>query len=500
MERCYLAIDLKSFYASVECVERGLDPLDTNLVVADLSRTEKTICLAVTPSLKTYGIPGRARLFEVVQKVREINAQRLYRAPGKCFSGKSHSDRELKADSSLELDYLVAPPRMAHYMEYSTRIYGIYLRYAAPEDIHVYSIDEIFMDATDYLRTTGLSAREFAMTIILDVLHQTGITATAGIGSNLYLAKIAMDIEAKHIPPDENGVRIAELTERSYREKLWSHRPLTDFWRVGPGIAKKLEENDLLTMGDVARCSLGKATEVQNADFLYRLFGVNAELLIDHAWGWEPCTIAHIRAYKPENHSLNTGQVLQEPYDFAKGRVVVREMSEMLALDLLDKGLVCDQVGLTVGYGTESLRLGTYQGEVKRDHYGRAVPKHGHGTERLGRFTSSARLITEAILKIYDRAVDPALLLRRLTLAAENVIPEGDVPAQEAEQLSLFADSEEDSARSVQEEALDRERRRQETVLHIKKKYGKNAILKGTNFEDGATARERNRQIGGHKA
>jgi DNA polymerase V len=504
--KIYIAIDLKSFYASVECVERGLDPMTTNLVVADASRTEKTICLAVSPSLKAHGIPGRARLFEVVQRVQEVNAKRRRNAPGCRLTGSSYCDTELKNSPELAVDYIVAPPQMAHYMEFSTRIYNIYLKYVAPEDIHVYSVDEVFIDVTDYLKTYRLSARELAMKMILDVLHTTGITATAGIGTNLYLCKVAMDIEAKHIQPDENGVRIAELDEMSYRRSLWAHRPLTDFWRVGKGYAKKLEEHGLYTMGDVARCSVGKLGEYYNEELLYKLFGVNAELLIDHAWGWEPCTIADIKAYKPATNSICSGQVLQCPYTYDKAKLVVREMTDLLALDLVDKGLVTDQIVLTIGYDVENLQnqaiRSHYHGDVTYDRYGRAVPKHAHGTANLDGHTSSAKLIMTAVLSLFERIADERLLVRRVTITANHVIAEGDAEAPKAaEQLELFVDYEALQAKRDAEEAeLNRERRRQEAVLKIKRKFGKNAILKGMNFEEGATAQSRNRQIGGHKA
>ena len=504
--RTYLAIDLKSFYASVECIERGLDPLKTNLVVADASRTEKTICLAVSPALKELGIPGRPRLFEVVQKVKEANAVRLSRVPGRTFTGSSVDAVELKSSPSISIDYITAKPRMAHYMEYSTRIYGVYMKYVAPEDIHVYSIDEVFMDVTDYLRTTGLSARDFARRIIQDVLQTTGITATAGIGTNLYLCKIAMDIWAKHVPADKDGVRIAELDEMSYRRLLWEHRPLTDFWRVGRGYAKKLEQYGLFTMGDIARCSLGEPNEFYNEDLLYRLFGVNAELLIDHAWGWEPCTIRDIKAYKPESNSISSGQVLQSPYDFDKAKMIVREMADALALDLVDKGLVTDQMVLTVGYDIENLsdpqRQRAYTGLVTTDHYGRKLPKHAHGTANLKGPSSSSKLITDAVLELYDRIVDKKLLVRRIYVVAGRVMDESAVPdGPEFEQLDLFTDYE--AAQADQEEetrSLQRERKMQETLLDIKRKYGKNAISKGTSYQEGATGLERNRQIGGHKA
>jgi DNA polymerase V len=505
-QKFYIAIDLKSFYASVECVERGLDPLTTNLVVADPTRTEKTICLAVSPSLKSYGIPGRARLFEVVEKVKQVNAKRKWSAPRHELVGSSYDDTQLKSHPELAVDYIVAPPQMARYMEVSTQVYQVYLKYIAPEDIHVYSVDEVFMDVTNYLDTYRLTPRELAMKMILDVLDTTGITATAGIGANLYLCKIAMDIEAKHIPPDENGVRIAELDEMSYRKSLWSHRPITDFWRVGKGYAKKLEAQGLYTMGDVARCSVGKPTEYYNEDLLYRLFGVNAELLIDHAWGWEPCTIADIKAYKPATNSLSTGQVLQCPYDFSKTKLIVREMTELLVLDLVDKGLVTDQIVLTIGYDIENLtdpqRRTRYKGPVTTDHYGRQVPKHAHGTANLGKHTSSTKQIMAAAMELFDRIVDPDLLTRRVTVVANHVVERSSAPKNESmEQLDLFTDYAALAAQREEEAAaLERERRMQEAMLTIQKKYGKNAILKGMNLEKGATTIERNGQIGGHKA
>lgn len=504
--RTYVAIDLKSFYASVECIERGLDPMTTNLVVADESRTEKTICLAVSPSLKSYGIPGRPRLFEVIQKIRAVNIRRQSNTLERTFTGASYNYTDLTAHPELAVDYIVAPPRMAKYMEVSTQIYNIYLKYIAPEDIHVYSIDEVFMDVTSYLNTYELTAKDLTMRIILDVLKSTGITATAGIGSNLYLCKIAMDIEAKHISPDENGVRIAMLDEMDYRKKLWSHRPLTDFWRVGPGYAKKLEEHGLYTMGDIARCSIGKPDDFYNEDLLYKLFGINAELLIDHAWGWESCTIADIKTYKPESNSAGLGQVLKYPYSFEKARLVVREMIDMLSLNLVDHRMVADQLTLTVGYDKENLsdekRRKQYKGEVTSDRYGRNIPKHAHGTIHLERYTSSARLMTEAILRLYDCITDSNLLIRRLNITANHVVEEQSVSKKDHwKQLDLFTDYEAQALKEAKEQkALDREKRMQEAILSIKKKYGKNAVLKGLNFEEGATARERNNQIGGHKA
>ncbi len=500
-ERTYLAIDLKSFYASVECRERGLDPLDTNLVVADESRTDKTICLAVTPSLKSYGISGRGRLFEVKQRVKEANAGRQHDAPGRRLEGSSHFFSQLQANPSLAIDFIIAPPRMAYYMEYSTRIYQVYMKYVAPEDIVVYSIDEVFLDVTDYLSAYRLSPRDLAMKIILDVLETTGITATAGIGTNLFLCKVAMDIVAKHIPADKNGVRIAELDELRFRRELWTHQPLTDFWRVGRGYAKKLEHNGMFTMGDVARCS------VTNEELLYKLFGKNAELLIDHAWGWEPCTIAAIKAYRPGTNSLGSGQVLHRPYEAEKARLVLREMADALALDLVEKGLVTDQLVITVGYDIENLtdpaRRKAYHGQIVTDSYGRQLPKHAHGTQSLEKYTSSTRVILEAASRLFDRIVKPELLIRRLNLTANHVIQEAAVPKPEEkyEQLDLFVDYAAREAEEKQEAArLEREKRMQQAVLSIRKKFGKNAILKGMNLEEGATARDRNEQIGGHKA
>lgn len=504
--RIYAAIDLKSFYASCECIERELDPMRTNLVVADASRTEKTICLAVSPSLKRYGIPGRARLFEVVQKLQEINSLRKEKAPGRKFTGKSWDADELDADPALEIGYIIAPPRMSHYMEHSTKIYETYLKYVAPEDIHVYSIDEVFMDITPYLKTSGLSPRAFVRRMIQDVLQTTGITAAAGIGTNLYLCKVAMDIVAKHVDADEYGVRIAELDELSYRRILWNHRPLTDFWRVGRGYARKLERNGLFTMGDIARCSLGGPNDYHNEDLLYKLFGVNAELLIDHAWGWEPCTIADIKSYKPSTNSISSGQVLQCPYTWEKAKLIVREMTDLLVLDLVDKGLVTDQMVLTIGYDIENLTdpeiNKAYKGPVVTDHYGRRIPKHGHGTANLPRLTSSTAQIMDAVMALYDRVADPKLLVRRINLTAAHVAAEDTaVQTQEFDQLDLFTDVDaERRMREAEDAALAREKRRQKAVLTIKKKYGKNAIIKGMNLEEGATAMDRNRQIGGHKA
>lgn len=499
-ERIYAAIDLKSFYASAECVERGLDPLTTNLLVADPSRTEKTICLAVSPSLKSYGISGRARLFEAVEQIKQANALRREKAPGKKFTGASWDAKELAENPSLAIDYITAPPQMAHYMEHSAKIYEVYLKYVAPEDIHVYSIDEVFMEITPYLRASGLTAYQFVRKIIQDVLTESGITATAGIGTNLYLCKIAMDIVAKHTQADEYGVRIAQLDEMSYRRLLWDHRPLTDFWRVGRGYARKLERNGLYTMGDIARCSLGGANKFYNEDLLYKLFGINAQLLIDHAWGWEPCTIADIKAYRPSTNSISSGQVLQCPYTWEKAKLITREMTDLLSLDLVEKGLVTDQLVLTVGYDVENLSnpdiAKQYRGDIVTDHYGRKVPKHGHGTANLPMYTSSTRMITEAMMELYDRVTDPALLVRRITIAACRVLPESSQKAG-FEQLDLFSNPEQEQKKQA---LLEKEKRRQKAVIGIKRKYGKNAILKGMNFQEGATTRERNGQVGGHKA
>ena len=490
----YVAIDLKSFYASVECIERGLDPLTTNLVVADLSRTEKTICLAVSPALKAYGIPGRPRLFEVVEKVKQLNS-------GKRGEKFSTSGIELANDPALQVGYITATPRMALYIEYSTRIYDVYLKYVAPEDIHVYSIDEVFIDATPYLKLYQLTPHEFAMRMIQDVLRETGITATAGIGTNLYLAKIAMDIVAKHIPADKDGVRIAELDEMSYRQQLWDHRPLTDFWRVGRGYAKKLEAMGLYTMGDIARCSLGRSTDYYNEELLYKAFGVNAELLVDHAWGWEPCPMSAVKAYKPSTNSLGAGQVLQYPYTWEKARLVMREMADSLSLELAGKGLVTDQIVIDVGYDMDSLKGGGYKGPVVKDPYGRKIPKAAHGSQNLLRETASTKLIVATAMELFDRITDNALLVRRLNIAAAHVVEKpAAAPKEEFEQLDLFTSPAKTKEREEAARALEKEGRIQEAILGIQGKFGKNALLKGYNLLDGATARDRNKQIGGHKA
>lgn len=508
MNKCktYIAIDLKSFYASVECRERSRDPLTTNLVVADPSRTEKTICLAVSPSLKKYGLSGRARLFEVIQKVNAANNIRKLKAPNHVFSGSSDDSTELQKNPSLKIDYIIAPPRMARYMEYSTKIYNIYLKYIAPEDIHIYSIDEVFIDVTHYLSTYNMTARELAMTMIQDILDTTGITATAGIGTNMYLCKIAMDIVAKHIEPDKNGVRIAELDEMSYRRLLWNHKPLTDFWRVGRGYSKKLEKIGLYTMGDIARCSIGKPTDYYNEELLYKLFGINAELLIDHAWGYEPCTMEDVKTYKPETNSISSGQVLHCPYEFDKARLVVQEMTDLMVLDLVDKGLVTNQIVLTIGYDIENItdknRSQSYKGTVTTNYYGKKVPKPAHGTTNLPKQTSSTTLITNAVMELYDKIVNKKLLIRRINIVANKLVDEHSVKnANKYEQLDLFTDYEILKKQREKENAeSEREKRMQNTILDIKKKFGKNAILKGMNLQEGATAKDRNNQIGGHKA
>lgn len=547
MNKTYISIDLKSFYASVECMERGLDPLNTNLVVADASRTQKTICLAVSPSLKAYGIPGRARLFEVDQKVKEANARRQTRATKNILDGKSVFATELNENPNLAIDYIAAKPRMALYMSKSTQIYEVYLRYIAPEDIYAYSVDEVFIDASGYLKTYGLNAHDFARLLVREVFKETGITATAGIGPNLYLCKIAMDIGAKHIEADADGVRIAELDEYSYRRLLWDHRPITDFWRVGRGYAKKLAKKSIFTMGDIARCSLGTSSDYYNEDLLYKMFGVNAELLIDHAWGYEPCTLAEVKSYRPQRKSLVSGQVLQNAYTYDKTRIVVREMMELLALDLVDKGLLTNQIVLTIGYDIENLsdpeRRKAYKGEITVDGYGREIPKHAHGTGNLPFSTASTKLTTDCVLEVFDRVVDESLLTRRISITANNLVLESEYKREsegvraEPEQLSMFdmlaggcapqetepAYSKDNSSYSQlgeekprdsvvaestsgsagndkSEDALEKEKQVQEAMLKIKKRFGKNAILKGTNLQEGATAKERNAQIGGHKA
>lgn len=497
MQEYYIAIDLKSFYASVECIERGLDPLTTNLVVADPSRTEKTICLAVSPSLKSYGVPGRPRLFEVVSEINRVNATRRWYAPGKKFIGATYDNRLLLENCGYSVDYIVAPPRMALYIDYSTRIYQIYLKYFSPDDIHVYSIDEVFIDVTHYLKSYKKTARDLAETVLNDLLSSTGITATVGIGTNMYLAKVAMDIVAKRMKPNEHGVRIAELDEMNYRRILWEHRPLTDFWRVGRGYAKKLESHGIFTMGDVALISL------TNEDLLYKLFGINAELLIDHAWGYECCKIADIKAYKPVSKSLNSGQVLQSPYSYSSARIVIQEMCDKLVLDMVEKGIATNQIVITVGYDIESLSSPeiSYSGEITVDHYGRAVPKHAHGTENFKNHTSSTDEITKAALKLYDRIINKQLLIRRINISVNNLIKESERKENKVEQLDFFTDYSKASAEEkAAKESYAREKQKQNAMISIRKKYGGNAILRGISFEEGATAIERNTQIGGHKA
>lgn len=492
--KIYVAIDLKSFYASVECKERGLDPITTNLVVADSSRTEKTICLAVSPALKSYGIPGRARLFEVVQKVKEINVYRKRKATNRTFTGSSYSDIELKKNKNLELSYIIAPPRMAYYMKYSSKIYNIYLKYFSSDDIYVYSIDEVFIDVTHYLKTYNMRAKELVTKVIQDVYQTTGITATAGIGTNLYLCKIAMDIVAKHVKPDENGVRIAGLDEMAYRKLLWGHRPLTDFWRVGKGYTKKIEEHGMYTMGDVARMS------VKNEDLLYKLFGVNAELLIDHAWGWESVTIESIKAYRPATNSICSGQVLHCPYNYENTKLIVKEMTELLALDLVERGLVTNQIVLEVGYDVDNLKnqaiSSLYNGEITTDKYGRKVPKHAHGTINIDHQTASSKVLTEHIMELYKQIVNKQLLVRRINITVNNVVNENMVKTSDYEQINLFVDYKEVNEKRKKEEA---EKEIQKAMIGIKSKYGKNAILKGMNLQKEGTTIERNRQIGGHK-
>lgn len=492
-ESIYIAIDLKSFYASVECRERGLDSMTTNLVVADSSRTEKTICLAVSPSLKQYEIPGRARLFEVVEKIKEVNAERRVKAPGHTLKGKSYNNYELKEHREYEIDYIIAPPQMNKYMKYSTEIYNIYLKYFSADDIYVYSIDEVFIDVTHYLQTYKMKASALATRVIQDVYETTGITATCGVGTNLYLAKVAMDIVAKHVKANKQGVRIACLDEQMYKQLLWEHKPLTDFWRVGKGIAKKLEQNNIYTMGDVARCS------INNEDKLFKLFGINAELLIDHAWGYEPCTIKSIKEYKPSTTSLSSGQVLHCPYNYEKTKLIIKEMTELLVLDLVDKKYVTNQIVLTVGYDIENInnKYIKYQGEVTVDRYGRSVPKHAHGTINLDHYTSSNKIIDEAVVKLYDRIIDKTLLTRRINISVNNLLNEAEVNTNNMyEQIDLFSDY---KKREKQHDDEIKERELQKSILDIKKKYGKNAILKGMNFEEGATTIDRNLQVGGHK-
>lgn len=494
-QHIYIAIDLKSFYASVECKERDLNPMTTNLVVADSSRTEKTICLAVSPSLKSYGIPGRARLFEVVQKVKEVNIQRLKKAPNQSFTGSSYDDIALKKNSDLELSYIIAPPRMSHYMKYSAEIYSIYLKWFSAEDIYVYSIDEVFIDITHYLKMYKMKSKELVTKVIQDVLTKTGITATAGIGTNLYLCKIAMDIVAKHVEPDKDGVRVAWLDETRYRQLLWEHRPITDFWRVGKGYAKKLEKYRIYTMGDIAKAS------IENEDLLYKLFGVNAELLIDHAWGWEPVTISDIKSYKPKTNSICSGQVLHCPYNYDKTKLIVKEMTELLTLELVEKNLITNQIVLTIGYDIDNLIdpsiKDNYKGEITTDRYGRNIPKHAHGTTNLDHKTSSTKIITEAVIKLYENIINKQLLVRRINITANNVVninsEEKQIPY---EQIDLFTNyKEKENKKQAEKEELDL----QKAMIEIKKKYGKNAIIKGMNLQEGGTTTQRNSQIGGHK-
>ena len=499
MQNIYLAIDLKSFYASVECIERHLNPMNTNLVVADNSRTEKTICLAVSPALKSLGVPGRPRLFEVNEKVRQLNSFRRAKLNGKTLQEKSYLLSELQKKQDLAIDFIIAPPRMAHYIKYSTDILNVYLKYIAPEDIHVYSIDEVFIDISHYLKTYGLSPMELCQKMVKDVYTTTGITATAGIGTNLYLAKIAMDIVAKKMPADKNGVRIAYLDEQLYREKLWTHQPLTDFWRVGKGYAKKLEQEGLYTMGDIALCSTGSKSSYYNEELLYKLFGINAELLIDHAWGYEPCTIEQIKAYRPSKHSICCGQVLHTPYTTEKGEIVIKEMADSIALDLTAKSLVTDQLVLTIGYDRSNLDAPETRSKIDKiriDHYGRQVPEHSHGTIHLNGHTSLSNEIINKATELYRRIVKPQLLIRRFSLTADNTLAANQTDVATATQLSLF-DEPVDPQVQAKRDKVDK---LQHTVIDIKKRFGKNSLLRGLNYEDGATGRERNAQIGGHKA
>ena len=499
MKHIYLAIDLKSFYASVECIERHLNPMNTNLVVADNSRTEKTICLAVSPALKSLGVPGRPRLFEVNEKVRQLNSFRRAKLNGKTLQEKSYLLSELQKNQDLAIDFIIAPPRMAHYIKYSTDILNVYLKYIAPEDIHVYSIDEVFIDISHYLKTYGLSPMELCQKMVKDVYTTTGITATAGIGTNLYLAKIAMDIVAKKMPADKNGVRIAYLDEQLYRQQLWTHQPLTDFWRVGKGYAKKLEQEGLYTMGDIALCSTGSKSSYYNEELLYKLFGINAELLIDHAWGYEPCTIEQIKAYRPSKHSICCGQVLHTPYTTEKGEIVIKEMADSIALDLTAKSLVTDQLVLTIGYDRSNLDAPETRSKIDKiriDHYGRQVPEHSHGTIHLNGHTSLSNEIINKATELYRRIVKPQLLIRRFSLTADNTLAANQTDVATATQLSLF-DEPVDPQVQAKRDKVDK---LQHTVIDIKKRFGKNSLLRGLNYEDGATGRERNAQIGGHKA
>ena len=499
MERVYACIDLKSFYASVECVERNLDPLTTNLVVADSSRTNKTICLAVTPSLKQYGLSGRSRLYEVVKVISDINKKRRMNAPRHFFYGKSYNDDELNNNQSLEVDYIVAPPRMYYYMKYSTKIYNIYLKYISPDDIFAYSIDEVFCDLTSYLKIYKCTPQELVTRMIKDVYDSTGITATSGIGTNFYLAKIAMDIVAKHMKPNDFGVRLATLDEQKYKELLWEHTPITDFWRVGKGYQKRLEKYNILTMGDIARCS------IENEDLLYKLFGINAEILIDHAWGIEPCTIEYIKKYKPSTNSLSSGQVLHEPYDYLKAKIIVREMIDSLVLDIVSKHLVTNHIVLTVGYDVDNLKnksiMDAYDGEITKDFYGRNVPKQAHGTTRLDHMTSSTKIITDAAIKLYEEIVNKKLLIRRINIALCGLVNEDNIQNKpKSIQLDLFTNIEEEKKKyDLQVKEEQKEKYIQNAIIMIKNKYGKNAILKGTNLEKGSTAIERNKSVGGHK-
>lgn len=500
--KIYMAIDLKSFYASVECIERGLDPLKTNLVVGDASKTEKTICLAVTPSLKRLGLSGRARLFEVIQKVKDANRIRKKNIYWKNFKGKSFDEDELQKDPYLSIDFITATPRMAYYVEYSTKVFEVYLKYVSLEDIHVYSIDEVFIDATNYLKYAKKTPREFAKMIILDVYKTTGITATAGIGTNLYLAKVAMDIRAKHIEADKDGVRIAVLNEFSYRKYMWNHKPITDFWRVGKGYENRLKNLGLFTMGDIAKCSIGKKEDYHNLNLLFQTFGINAELLVDHAWGYEPVTIKDIRSYKPENKSICSGQVLKRPYSFDEGKVILREMLDLLSLDLIEKKFVTKHISVRIDYDIENIEKG-YKGKISIDSYGRVKPAHSRGSINLGRFTTSAKLIIEKVISWYNEKVDNSITIRKFNISADNLIPPEEAKYKNDFQINFL--SEESFEYQVEKENnkelyLKKENNLQKATIEIKNKFGKNMILKGSNLLEESTLIERNSSIGGHKA
>lgn len=495
MNRIYACIDLKSFYASVECRDRNLEPITTNLVVADKSRTEKTICLAVTPALKKYGLSGRSRLYEVVQKVKSINYERKSKLKHRRFLGKSFDEIELDTHPEYELDYIVAPPRMSLYIKYSTKIYSIYLKYISSDDIFVYSIDEVFCDITDYVKIYNLSPRQLITKILCDVYKETGITATAGIGTNMYLAKVAMDIVAKHMDPDINGTRIACIDEVKYRKLLWNHKPITDFWRVGRGYSSKLEKYNIHTMGDIARCSM------EREELLYKLFGINAEILIDHSWGYEPCTIKDVKEYKPSSNSLSVGQVLHEPYEFSKTKIIIEEMAEDLSLQLVSRNLLTKKIVLTIGYDIENITNSSinYTGEIVKDMYGRDIPKHAHGTITLNHNTSSTKLIVEKTLELFYKIMDKNLLTRRINISANVKAEDKILDKNIYHQFDIFSCSDDtDNKNKIEIEKEKDELKLQKTMLNLKYKYGKNSIVKALDLSEGATTMSRNRQIGGH--